>query len=95
MQRSKRLRRTLGDPCRCPAHCVPGLGEDSLGDPWSLSEPEFRAERLGYALRSLAAELVDERHKVAQLRREVAGLRAQLKSLKEPHPVASEIARRK
>ena len=59
------------------------------------TEPEFRAERLGYALRSLAAELVDERHKVAQLRREVAELRARLESLKEPHVVAKEIARRK
>ena len=32
------------------------------------TQPEFRAERLGYALRSLAAELVDERRKVAELR---------------------------
>ena len=40
--------------------------------------PELRAERLGFALRGLAAELVDERRKVAQLRQEVAGLRAQL-----------------
>ena len=48
--------------------------------------PAFRAERLGYALRSLAADLVDERHKVAELRREVAELRARLESLKEPHP---------
>jgi len=30
---------------------------------------EFRAERLGSALRRLAAELVDERRKVAELRR--------------------------
>ena len=59
------------------------------------TEPEFRAERHGYALRSLAAELVDERHKVAELRREVAELRARLQSLKEPHPVPNEIARRK
>ena len=29
----------------------------------SRTEPEFRAERLGYALRSLTADLVDERHK--------------------------------
>ncbi|HWI23276.1 MAG TPA: hypothetical protein VNT22_11765 [Baekduia sp.] len=50
------------------------------------SEPEFRAQRLGYALRSLAADLVDERHKVVELRREVAELRARLESLKEAHP---------
>lgn len=43
------------------------------------SEP--RARRLGFALRSLAAELVDERRKVAQLRREIADLRARLESL--------------
>lgn len=54
------------------------------------TEPQFRAERLGHALRSLAADLVDERRKVAELRREVAGLRARLESLKEPHPVANE-----
>ena len=59
------------------------------------TRPEVRAERLGYALRSLAAELVDERHRVAELRREVAELRARLESLKEQHPVANEIARRK
>jgi hypothetical protein len=59
------------------------------------TERQFRAERLGYALRSLAADLVDERHKVAELRREVAELQARLESLEEPHPVANEIARRK
>ncbi len=59
------------------------------------TEREFRAERLGYALRSLAADLVDQRHKVAELRREVAELRARLESLKEPHPVPNEPARRK
>ena len=42
------------------------------------SEPERRAERLGFALRGLAADLADERHKVAQLRREVAELRTRL-----------------
>jgi uncharacterized coiled-coil protein SlyX len=42
---------------------------------------EVRAERLGFALRSLAVELVDERRKVAQLRREVADLTARLASL--------------
>jgi outer membrane protein TolC len=40
--------------------------------------PELRAERLGFALRGLAAELVDERRKVAQLRQQVASLQAQL-----------------
>ena len=54
------------------------------------TEPQFRAERLGHSLRSLAADLVDERRKVAELRREVAGLRARLESFKEPHPVANE-----
>ena len=44
------------------------------------TEPEFRAERLGFALRSLAAELAAERRKVAQLRREIAELVAQLQS---------------
>jgi hypothetical protein len=41
---------------------------------------ELRAQRLGFALRSLSAELVNERRKVAQLRREIAELRAQLES---------------
>ena len=59
------------------------------------TEPEFRAQRLGYALRGLAADLVEERHKVAALRREVTELRARLKSLQEPPPVANEIATRK
>jgi hypothetical protein len=45
--------------------------------------PERRAERLGFALRGLAAELVDERRKVAQLRQQVAELQAQLESLKQ------------
>ncbi len=40
--------------------------------------PELRAERLGFALRGLAAELVDERRKVAQLRQQVAELQARL-----------------
>ena len=50
----------------------------SLGLP--TTEPEFRAERLGMALRGLAAELVSERRKVAGLRREVAELRSRLAS---------------
>ena len=58
------------------------------------TEPEVRAQRLGYALRSLAADLVDERHQVAVLRREVAELKARLKSLKEPSSVTTEIAKR-
>jgi hypothetical protein len=45
------------------------------------TDTEFRAERLGMALSGLAAELVAERQKVAELRREIAGLRAQLASL--------------
>ena len=45
--------------------------------------PELRAERLGFALRGLAAELVDERRKVAQLRQQVAELQAQLESLRQ------------
>ncbi len=44
---------------------------------------ELRAERLGFALRELAAELVDERQKVAQLRHQVADLQAPLESLKQ------------
>ena len=44
------------------------------------SEPERRAERLGFALRGLAADLADERRKAAQLRREVAELRTRLEN---------------
>ena len=44
------------------------------------TEPERRAEQLGFALRSLAAELVDERRKVAALRRKVAELNSLLES---------------
>ena len=44
------------------------------------TEREFRAQRLGFALNSLAAELVAERRKVAQLRRELAQLKARLES---------------
>ena len=40
--------------------------------------PELRAERLGFALRVLATELVEERRKVAQLRQQVAELQARL-----------------
>lgn len=43
-----------------------------------LSGPEHRAERLGFALRDLAAELVGERRQVNRLRREVAELTARL-----------------
>ena len=47
------------------------------------TRPELRAERLGFALRGLAAELVDERRKVAQLRQQVAELQARLESLEQ------------
>jgi hypothetical protein len=53
--------------------------DDEPGPPRIGSE--LRTQRLGFALRSIAAELVDERRKVAQLRREVADLRARLESL--------------
>ena len=42
------------------------------------SEPERRVERLGFALRGLAADLAEERRKAAKLRREVAELRTRL-----------------
>ena len=45
--------------------------------------PELRAERLGFALRALAAELVDERRKVAELRHQVAQLQARLEALEQ------------
>jgi hypothetical protein len=45
---------------------------------------ELRAQRLGFALRRLSVELVDERRKVAQLRREIADLRARLESFEPP-----------
>jgi len=44
------------------------------------TEPELRAQHLGFALRRLAAELVAERQKVAELRRQVAELKALLES---------------
>jgi hypothetical protein len=50
----------------------------SLGLP--TTDPEFRAQRLGIALRGLATELVNERRKVPQLRQEVAELRSMLGS---------------
>ena len=49
---------------------------------------EVRAERLGFALRDLAAELVDERRKVAQLRQQVADLQAEVESLKQTQRAA-------
>jgi hypothetical protein len=55
------------------------------------TDSEFRAERLGSALRGLAAELVDERRKVVELRREIAKLRLQLASIK-PTQNGDEIA---
>jgi hypothetical protein len=54
---------------------------------------ELRGQRRGFALRSLAAELVDERRKVAQLRREIADLRARLESL-EPTQGGDQAASR-
>ena len=54
---------------------------------------ELRAQRLGFALRSLAAELVEERRKVAQLRREIADLRARLEAL-EPTQGGEQAASR-
>jgi len=53
------------------------------------TRPEICAERLGFALRELAAELVDERRKVAQLRHQVADLQAEIESLKQTRRAAS------
>ena len=58
------------------------------GTPWPRTtiipkprtEPEFRAQRLGFALNSLAAELVTERRKVIQLQKELEQLKARLAS---------------
>ena len=47
------------------------------------TEPEVRAQRLGFALNSLAAELVAERRKVAQLRKELRQLKARLEAVGE------------
>jgi hypothetical protein len=58
--------------------------EDDPATPTTQSE--VRAQRLGSALRGLAAELVDERRKVAQLRREAAALKAQLEGLDSAPP---------
>ena len=44
------------------------------------TEPELRAQRLGFALNSLAAELVTERRKVAQLQKQLEQLKARLAS---------------
>jgi hypothetical protein len=44
-------------------------------------EPDSKAQRLGYALRSLAAELVTERQRTAALERENAELKARLEAL--------------
>ncbi len=53
------------------------------------TKPELRAQRLGFALRGLAAELVDERRKVAQLRQQVAELQARVESLKQTQRAAA------
>jgi hypothetical protein len=58
--------------------------EDDPATPTTQSE--VRAQRLGSALRGLAAELVDERRKVAQLRREIADLKARLEALESARP---------
>ncbi len=50
------------------------------------TKPELRAERLGVALRGLATELIDERRKVAELRRENVQLRPRLASLTSTQP---------
>jgi hypothetical protein len=56
-----------------------GRKGEAMGEPdLPRTEPELRAQRLGFALRGLAAELVDERRLVAQLRRELAELTARL-----------------
>jgi hypothetical protein len=56
--------------------------EDDPATPTTQSE--VRAQRLGSALRGLAAELVDERRKVALQRREIADLKARLEALEPP-----------
>jgi hypothetical protein len=58
--------------------------EDDPATPTTQSE--VPVQRLGSALRGLAAELVDERRKVAQLRQEIADLKARLKALEPPRP---------
>ena len=68
--------------------------------PWDApdlgrAEDESRAQRLGSALRGLAADVVNERQKVAQLRRSVAELTSRLEAAQatpsrdETQPVAS------
>ena len=49
----------------------------------SGTERELRVHQLGSALRGLAAELVEERRKVAVLRREIAELRQRLEALQK------------
>jgi hypothetical protein len=58
--------------------------EDDRATPTTQSE--VRAQRLGSALRGLTAELVDERRKVAQLRREIADLKARLEMFESARP---------
>ena len=58
--------------------------EDDPATP--TTQPEVRAQRLGSALRGLAAELVDERRKVTELRREIAELKARLEGLESARP---------
>ena len=47
----------------------------------SRTDRDSRARRLGFALRDLAADLVDERRTVAELRRSVAELRSRLEAV--------------
>src|ERR1700755_2161636 len=49
---------------------------------------EVRPDQIGTALRRLAADLVAERRRVAQLERENQELRAQLEELRGPAPAA-------
>jgi len=71
---------------------VPAGGR--LGPPMALpNEPDLRSQRLGSALRGLAAELVDERREVARLRQQVAELQARLESLTQTQQVPRSGAR--
>jgi hypothetical protein len=60
----------------------------------SRTEPGFRAQQLGSALRGLAAELVDERRELAQLRRKVAELTLLLEGLRPTQGNALQVVPR-
>ena len=53
---------------------------------------EVRPDQIGTALRRLAADLVAERRRVAQLERENQELRAQLEELRGPAPMVRAAA---